>query len=66
MEENMKKKILSMICAICTIFVLLQSPIILFFVVLIRNVRKAHSFSRGRNSTNNVYVEIENIHILMI
>ena len=29
-----------------------------------RNVRKAHSFRCGMDSINNVYVDIENIHIV--
>ena len=29
-----------------------------------RDVRKAHSFRCGMDSTNNAYVDIENIHIL--
>ena len=32
--------------------------------VVTRDVRKAHSFRCGMDSTNNVYVGIENIHIL--
>ena len=44
-----------------------EESMLKFFDVLYKNVRKAHSFRCGMDSTkikNNVYVDIENIHIL--